>query len=68
MLLEIEKVLAYIYRMNGTKREVLVFDHPNVPEVNPQVPAGTLNEKEEPLEGVLREIKEESGLQQLSRS
>ncbi|MAE58735.1 MAG: hypothetical protein CME69_07630 [Halobacteriovorax sp.] len=63
MLKTKEKVLAYIYRMNGTMREVLVFDHPNAPEVNPQVPAGTLNNKEEPLEGVLREVKEESGLQ-----
>lgn len=57
-----EKVLAYIYRKIGKELQVLVFDHPNVPEVNPQVPAGTLGKNEKPENGVLREIFEESGL------
>ncbi len=58
----VEKVLAYIYREYKDSLQVLVFDHPNTPEVNPQVPAGTLQENESPQEAVLREIFEESGL------
>jgi uncharacterized cupin superfamily protein/8-oxo-dGTP pyrophosphatase MutT (NUDIX family) len=57
-----EKVIAYIYREYKGALQVLVFDHPNVPEVNPQVPAGTLEENEKPQDGILREILEESGL------
>ncbi|MCB0414109.1 MAG: GNAT family N-acetyltransferase [Bdellovibrionales bacterium] len=57
-----EKVFAYIYRIVKKELQVLVFDHPNVPEVNPQVPAGTLTSNEEPGKGILREIFEESGL------
>lgn len=56
------KVLAYIFRRSKGFIEVLVFDHPNVPQVNPQVPAGTLQVGEKPEEGVLREVFEESGL------
>jgi uncharacterized cupin superfamily protein/8-oxo-dGTP pyrophosphatase MutT (NUDIX family) len=58
----IVKVLAYIFREVEGRLEVLVFDHPNVPEVNPQVPAGSLNHNENPELGILREIFEESGL------
>lgn len=57
-----DKVLAYIYREYEGSLQVLVFDHPNVPEVNPQVPAGSLKNNEKPEDGVLREIFEESGL------
>ena len=55
-----EKVLAYIYRNHKNSLQVLVFDHPNSPEVNPQVPAGTLKKNEKPEDGVLREVFEES--------
>lgn len=58
-----EKVLAYIYREIEGELQLLVFDHPDVPEVNPQVPAGTLRENEKPEVGVLREVFEESGLE-----
>lgn len=57
-----DKILAYIYRECEGSLQVLVFDHPNVPEVNPQVPAGTLKNNEKPEDGVLREVFEESGL------
>jgi len=57
-----EKVLAYIYRQLNDELQVLVFDHPGVPEVNPQVPSGTLVEGEKPDEGLLREVREETGL------
>jgi uncharacterized cupin superfamily protein/8-oxo-dGTP pyrophosphatase MutT (NUDIX family) len=58
-----EKVLAYIYRKLNHELQVLVFDHPGVPEVNPQVPSGTLKDGEKPEEGVLREVLEETGLE-----
>ena len=57
-----EKVLAYVYRVINKKKEVLVFDHPQNPEVNPQVPAGSLELNESPINGVLREVEEESGV------
>ncbi|EQC43740.1 cupin domain-containing protein [Bacteriovorax sp. Seq25_V] len=57
-----EKVLAYIFREVNGLLEVLVFDHPGVSEVNPQVPSGTIDENEKPSFAVLREIEEESGL------
>lgn len=58
-----EKVLIYIFRKMNHELQVLVFDHPDVPEVNPQVPAGTLQDNEKPEEGAIREVFEESGLE-----
>ncbi len=57
-----KKVLAYIFRMNNGTKELLVFDHRGVPEVNPQVPAGTVDSGEKPRDAVLREVYEETGL------
>lgn len=59
------KVLAYIYRDNNGEKELLVFDHddlPDDPTINPQVPAGTINENESPESAIFREVFEESGL------
>ncbi len=58
----VKKVLVYITRKVDKRVEVLVFDHPGAPEVNPQVIAGTIEEGEEPKQSILREIYEESGL------
>ncbi len=57
-----KKVYAYIFRDGLNEKEVLVFDHPGVPEVNPQIPGGSLKKNEQPKEGVRREVFEESGL------
>ncbi|MDZ8083994.1 MAG: NUDIX domain-containing protein [Nostoc sp. DedQUE12b] len=54
----IKKVLAYVTKKN----ELMVFTHTNFPEAGVQVPAGTVEEDEEPSEAVLREIYEESGV------
>jgi 8-oxo-dGTP diphosphatase len=57
-----EKVLAYIVRDQGGRRELLVFDHVDFPDAGTQVPAGSIDPGETPEEGVLREVFEESGL------
>ncbi|MCB0421304.1 MAG: NUDIX domain-containing protein [Bdellovibrionales bacterium] len=57
------KVLAYIFRENEGVRELLVFDHRDYPNVNPQVPAGTVESDESLEEAVLREVYEESGVE-----
>lgn len=52
------KVFAYV-----THRDrLLLFTHPNAPEAGIQVPAGMLEEGEEPEAGALREATEETGL------
>lgn len=52
------KVMAYI-----THGEcLLVFTHPGASEAGVQVPAGTVEEGEDPAEAVLREAREETGL------
>ena len=56
------KVLAYIFRTIKDQKELLVFDHKDFDDVNPQVPAGTVEEGESNDEAILREVFEESGL------
>jgi 8-oxo-dGTP pyrophosphatase MutT (NUDIX family) len=58
-----KKVLAYIFRQTKTGPELLIFAHRDYPEAGLQVPGGTLDEGEDPLTGVLREVKEEAGLE-----
>lgn len=53
-----EKVVAYITQGN----RLLVFSHPFHPEAGIQVPAGTIKVGEAPDEAVLREAREETGL------
>lgn len=60
------KVLAYITRQTSTGPELLIFAHRDYPEAGLQVPGGTLEEGENPLAGVLREVKEEAGLENFS--
>ena len=55
------KVVAYITQGD----RLLVFSHPAFPEAGIQVPAGTMKEGEAPEEAVLREAREESGLDEL---
>ncbi len=52
------KVFAYITYGDL----LLVFNHPYAPEAGIQVPAGTMEEGEEPEEAVMREAFEETGL------
>jgi 8-oxo-dGTP pyrophosphatase MutT (NUDIX family) len=57
-----QKVLAYVIRRKFESLEILLFDHPGVPEVNPQVPAGTVEDNEDLIAALEREVLEESGL------
>lgn len=51
------------YTTHGER--LLVFTHPHAPEAGIQVPAGTVEEGEDPAEAVLREATEETGLRGL---
>ncbi|MFK7921030.1 MAG: NUDIX domain-containing protein [Bacteroidia bacterium] len=59
---EKEKVLAYIIRRVGGISELLVFTQVAFPEAGTQVPAGTIEKDENRLDAVIREVREESGL------
>jgi len=56
------KVVAFITRLGPAGLELCVFEHPTA---GIQLPAGTLEEGEEPLPGALREAHEETGLEGL---
>ena len=55
------KVFAYVTHCH----RLLVFTQPGSPEAGIQVPAGTLREAEDPAAGVMREVREETGLEGL---
>jgi 8-oxo-dGTP pyrophosphatase MutT (NUDIX family) len=55
----VRKVCACVVRQGGGGPEVLVFDHPLA---GTQLPKGTLEPREDPAGGVLRELAEETGV------
>ncbi len=58
----VQKAYGFVLREGGDGRELLVFEHAGQPEAGLQVPGGTVEEGETPLEAVAREVLEESGL------
>ncbi len=58
------RAFVYITRESPEGRQLLVFTHrvPEAPDV--QVPGGTIEPDETPIEGALREAREETGLAQ----
>jgi len=57
-----QKVLAYFYRRNASKLQVLVFDHQGMPEAGTQIVGGTVEENEDLKLALKREIFEEAGI------
>jgi ADP-ribose pyrophosphatase YjhB (NUDIX family) len=58
-------VIAYVTRERDGRRELLVFDNRDHPEAGTQVPAGCLDRGETLEEGLLRELHEEAGLDEV---
>lgn len=56
------RAYAYVTRTKEGARQVLVFSQQNDPEAGIQIPGGGIELEETPLEGVRREIVEETGL------
>jgi 8-oxo-dGTP pyrophosphatase MutT (NUDIX family) len=52
------RVVAYVVREGS----LLVFDHRDIPEAGTQVPAGTVEDGEDPADAVVREVLEECGV------
>ena len=62
MTRRVDKVVIYITRGD----QLLVFTHPDFPEAGIQVPAGTVEPGEEPVDAARREATEETGLDGLT--
>ena len=60
-----KRVIAYVTRERGGRKELLVFDHRDHPNAGTQVPAGRLDEGENLDEGLRRELQEEAGLERV---
>lgn len=56
------RAFGYVTRTKNGTRQVLVFSKQNDPEAGIQIPGGGIEPEEMPLEGVRREIVEETGL------
>ena len=62
--LRVRKVTAVCLRQRNGAREVLVFRHPlENASFNIQLPAGTIKRNEEPQLAVMRELREETGVE-----
>jgi 8-oxo-dGTP diphosphatase len=59
-----QRVLAYVTRERDGRTELLVFDHPDA-DGGTQVPAGRVDPGETLEEGLRRELREESGLEEV---
>lgn len=57
-----KKVIAYFYRTNNGTKEILVFDHLDMPEAGTQVIGGTVENNEDLRNALVREVFEESGI------
>lgn len=60
-----QKVYAYVLRYKGQQKQLLAFEHRDLPEAGWQVPGGTVEPGEEISKAVQREAEEETGLRNL---
>jgi 8-oxo-dGTP pyrophosphatase MutT (NUDIX family) len=60
----VEKAFGYV----TWDKRLLVFDHVAFPEAGTQVPAGSVDRGETPAEAALREVREETGLAEFSKT
>ena len=56
------KAYGFVLREGADGRELLVFEHAGAPEAGLQVPGGTVEDGETPVQAVAREVLEESAL------
>ncbi len=64
-----DKAVAYITRLHDSKIQLLVFDHDEkFADAGTQVPCGTVDPGESPLDTLFREIQEEAGLVGLEKA
>ena len=61
-LLKKKKVICYLLRKNNNDSEILVFDHRDYPDAGTQVVGGTVEDGENLLATMVREIYEEAGI------
>jgi ADP-ribose pyrophosphatase YjhB (NUDIX family) len=59
------RVACYVTRAHARRLELLVFDHAAFPDAGTQVPAGGVEPGEIFPEAALREVREETGLEQV---
>ncbi|PJN87729.1 NUDIX hydrolase [Bacillus sp. mrc49] len=64
MVIPIKKAYGYVTRINNGETQVLVFRHP-IAEAGIQIPKGTVKSQEDAYQAVIREIKEETGLENI---
>ncbi|MFF2496774.1 NUDIX domain-containing protein [Peribacillus sp. NPDC058075] len=62
MVIPIKKAYGYVTRIHNGETQVLVFQHP-IREAGIQIPKGTVKPQEDPYQAVIREMKEETGLE-----
>lgn len=63
-MIPIKKAYGYITRVRDGKTQVLVFRHP-IAEAGIQIPKGTVKPNENTYDAVIREVKEETGLENI---
>ena len=61
-----QKVYGYILRSTRAGSQLLVFQHVDFPEAGIQVPGGTVEPGEAPIDAALREAQEETGMNGLA--
>ncbi|MEY8191923.1 NUDIX domain-containing protein [Peribacillus simplex] len=61
-MIPIKKAYGYVTRINNGETQVLVFQHP-IKEAGIQIPKGTVRPQEGACQAVIREMKEETGLE-----